>query len=407
MNANELYKLLGDLPDDYVTAAAGTHRQSRISLHVIIPAIAACFVLLIAAAVYPKLRTQMPEMQDDSIYSMETTAEAKTTAAVTTVTESLPEEISSAKTTGTKRTTSAAVTTEQTAVSQQTAQTTGTAAPAQHTEAEPEPQPESVPETAAVSATEPPASTGSSTSATTPAITPATTMTQAETGQDDGRDHHVTSAVTTRSTHIASTKNASETVPTSTVIGNTETIMPATTTTKYTTTKKVVHTTTTAEVTVPYFVSKTRAKLPEDPSGEQTGRPETSAFTEQPATTLVTTTTSAEPESFPETQPVFEDKAAQIRTDGENWYITMRKPYADAALGNGTLTPDGLWLDVICLKQDHSEGSLPDDTVQLILTLPADVSARIPRITLRVTETATVKAFEQLTAFQTAIRDYT
>lgn len=406
MNANELYKLLGDLPDDYVTAAAGTHRQSRISLHVIIPAIAACFVLLIAAAVYPKLRTQMPEMQDDSIYSMETTAEAKTTAAVTTVTESLPEEISSAKTTGTKRTTSAAVTTEQTAVSQQTAQTTGTAAAAQHTEAEPEPQPESVPETAAASATEPPASTGSSTSATTPAITPATTMTQAETGQDDG-DHHVTSAVTTRSTHIASTKNASETVPTSTVIGNTETIMPVTTTTKYTTTKKVIYTTTTAEVTVPYSVSKTRAKLPEDPSGEQTGRPQTGVFTEQPATTLVTTTTSAEPESFPETQPVFEDKAAQIRTDGENWYITMRKPYADAALGNGTLTPDGLWLDVICLKQDHSEGGLPDDTVQLILTLPADVSARIPRITLRVTETATVKVFEQLTAFQTAIRDYT
>ena len=69
MNADELYTLLNDLPDDYVTAAAGTHRHSRRPLYVIVPAVAACITLLIAAAVYPKLRTQQPERREDSVYT--------------------------------------------------------------------------------------------------------------------------------------------------------------------------------------------------------------------------------------------------------------------------------------------------------------------------------------------------
>ena len=81
MNANELYSLLNDLPDDYVTAAAGTHKQSRKPLYVMIPALAACIVLLLAAAVYPKLRTQKPEIQDP-VYTAETTAPPVTAAAV-------------------------------------------------------------------------------------------------------------------------------------------------------------------------------------------------------------------------------------------------------------------------------------------------------------------------------------
>lgn len=79
MNADELYTLLNDLPDDYVTAAAGTHRHSRRPLYVIVPAVAACITLLIAAAVYPKLRTQQPERREDPVYT-ETTAAAFTTA---------------------------------------------------------------------------------------------------------------------------------------------------------------------------------------------------------------------------------------------------------------------------------------------------------------------------------------
>ena len=82
MKADELYTLLNDLPDDYVTAAAGTHTQSRRPLYLIVPALAACITLLIAAAVYPKLKTQQPERQEP-VSAAETTAPQTNGAVIT------------------------------------------------------------------------------------------------------------------------------------------------------------------------------------------------------------------------------------------------------------------------------------------------------------------------------------
>ena len=48
MNGEELYALLQELPDDFITEAVVPYRKRRISLRVIIPAIAACATVLIA-----------------------------------------------------------------------------------------------------------------------------------------------------------------------------------------------------------------------------------------------------------------------------------------------------------------------------------------------------------------------
>ena len=60
MNGEKLYELLQDLPDEFITEAAVPHRRRRISMLAVIPAIAACLAVVIAAAVYPKLRAQRP-----------------------------------------------------------------------------------------------------------------------------------------------------------------------------------------------------------------------------------------------------------------------------------------------------------------------------------------------------------
>ena len=92
MNANLFSELLTDISDEYIVSAANPHskpiRWYRIS------AAAACIVLLIAAAVYPKLRIQTPEITEPpaAIVITETTAQntaettAQTTAETTAVT---------------------------------------------------------------------------------------------------------------------------------------------------------------------------------------------------------------------------------------------------------------------------------------------------------------------------------
>ena len=75
MNATVFSELLTDISDEYIVSAAKPHIRSVHWYQV--TAIAAGIVLLIAAAVYPKLRMQMPEVTEPP-------ATAETTAAVTT-----------------------------------------------------------------------------------------------------------------------------------------------------------------------------------------------------------------------------------------------------------------------------------------------------------------------------------
>lgn len=65
MNGEKLYELLQELPDEFITEAAGPHHKRRIAWRVMIPAIAACFAVIIAAAVYPKIRIQKPDITAD------------------------------------------------------------------------------------------------------------------------------------------------------------------------------------------------------------------------------------------------------------------------------------------------------------------------------------------------------
>ena len=75
MNPSAFSELLTDISDEYIVSAANPHVRSIQWYQV--TAIAASIVLLIAAAVYPKLRIQVPEVTEPPVT-------AETTAAVTT-----------------------------------------------------------------------------------------------------------------------------------------------------------------------------------------------------------------------------------------------------------------------------------------------------------------------------------
>ncbi len=81
MNAERFMDLMNTLPDDMIVTAVHAEYHSRPKVIRLLPAIAAGIVLLISAAVYPKLRMQMPEVTGPP----EMTAE--TTVAVTTASE--------------------------------------------------------------------------------------------------------------------------------------------------------------------------------------------------------------------------------------------------------------------------------------------------------------------------------
>lgn len=113
MNGEELYALLQDLPDDFITETVVPYRKRRISLRVIIPAIAACLAVVIAAAVYPKIRMQKPDITADPAIITETAALSTMSTAIqqTTGSASVTQTAADSKTTA--KTTSAAVTTNQ------------------------------------------------------------------------------------------------------------------------------------------------------------------------------------------------------------------------------------------------------------------------------------------------------
>lgn len=157
MNAVTFSQILTDLPDEIVERAAKPSYGKPV-LRYSLPAAAAGIVLLIAAAVWPKLRTELPGVTEPPAITAVTTAavteEAAQTVATGTYTAVMNVQTSAANTqaTGTQtdaaQTVAATVTVYTTAVTEQraaTARQAETAAPAAVTETAP---PQTVPHTA-------------------------------------------------------------------------------------------------------------------------------------------------------------------------------------------------------------------------------------------------------------------
>ena len=77
MTQAEITALLNTLPDEWIESAAAPRKRNRISLLRTVPAVAACMIVLIAAAVYPRLKGHTPPRvpETDAV-----TAETGTTA---------------------------------------------------------------------------------------------------------------------------------------------------------------------------------------------------------------------------------------------------------------------------------------------------------------------------------------
>lgn len=77
MNRQDLSELLNGLPDEWIDSAAEPERtQKRRAFRLWAGGIAACLAVLIAAAVYPRLRVQQPERIETTAAVTETTASA-------------------------------------------------------------------------------------------------------------------------------------------------------------------------------------------------------------------------------------------------------------------------------------------------------------------------------------------
>ena len=88
MKNDVLLKLLEDLPDDLIESAAEPEQSRRpVFLRYAIPAIAACMVIVLAAVIYPKLRTVTPERTEESSF---TTAVTTAEPAETLITGNVP-----------------------------------------------------------------------------------------------------------------------------------------------------------------------------------------------------------------------------------------------------------------------------------------------------------------------------
>lgn len=87
MNEQELFLLLDELPDAYITAAAGVHKRRTAHIIVWLSSLAACVVLLITAAVYPSLRVQQPQRQETTTTATTTHITKTTQTSVHTTTE--------------------------------------------------------------------------------------------------------------------------------------------------------------------------------------------------------------------------------------------------------------------------------------------------------------------------------
>lgn len=343
MKADELYTLLNDLPDDYVTAAAGTHTQSRRPLYLIVPALAACITLLIAAAVYPKLKTQQPERQEP-VSAAETTA-LQTNGAV--ITEP-PAEEPPAETTAEQI--APHTTKKQTAITTAVTANTETAAVTQ-----------AQPETTAAPQQDAPAQEQTETPA-------ATTVTRREFPAEAPESTH---AVTTA-------ENARGEDPG----GWPEHTVP----------------------TIPYRLKQEYAAIPRGPCEgpvEPTTIPEVTAPVSQAPTTLPEepcTQTTADVTMPPPSEE--EPRQPSARFDGSYWIINPMKPYSNVTLTGGALKEDGtLYLTLLCLTGDGP----PDHTVQLDLTLPPEISEAVTGTDIQLSETDSEAYFAEVKAHTTVL----
>lgn len=179
MNPKSFLGLMSDISDEYIASAANPHSKSVRWYQV--SAIAACIVLLISAAVYPKLRMQMPEVTEPPVMTAVTTAAVTTGAEQTsgTLTESAKVQTTEARTSLTRPQTTAAVNVDTTAVTapEETAvQPTETAPPNTEAPATEPAQTERSAETIVPKQTETAVSTGLSSAQTTAGTTAAETQ---------------------------------------------------------------------------------------------------------------------------------------------------------------------------------------------------------------------------------------
>ena len=79
MNAENFMDLLNTLPDDMIVSAVHAKYQRRALPVWLMPAAAACLIIGIAAAVYPKLRIQKPPVIEPAVSVTETTGTQMTT----------------------------------------------------------------------------------------------------------------------------------------------------------------------------------------------------------------------------------------------------------------------------------------------------------------------------------------
>ena len=339
MKADELYTLLNDLPDDYVTAAAGTHTQSRRPLYLIVPALAACITLLIAAAVYPKLKTQQPERQEP-VSAAETTAPQTNSAVITEP----PAEEPPAETTAAQ--TAPHTTKKQTAITTADTANTETAAVTQ-----------AQPETTAAPQQDAPAQEQTETPA-------ATTVTRREFPAEAPESTH---AVTTA-------ENARGEDPG----GWPEHTVP----------------------TIPYRMKQEFAVIPRDHLSDPAMTPTVTAPVSMVLTTAPDDPGSPEePETTTTTQPPADEPAdppqPSARFDGAYWIINPMKPYSNVTLTGGALKEDGtLYLTLLCLTGDGP----PDHTVQLDLTLPPEISEAVTGTDIQLSETDSEAYFAEVKA---------
>ena len=151
MNAEHFMELLNTLPDEMlVSAAQAAQKRNRKPIIYLISAVAACLVIGLTAAVYPKLRTQTPEIVPPNISSETTTQTELTTTSASSATQTTKTSASLTTTIGSQtvstaessvifmtsaQSVSAAETvSEQTATTEQTIQTTLTTASATATQ---------------------------------------------------------------------------------------------------------------------------------------------------------------------------------------------------------------------------------------------------------------------------------
>ena len=86
MNPEQFILMMNDLPDSVIDSANSPVVRPKHKIGYMIPAVAACFIALISAAVYPKLRIQAPEITEPPAAIATTAATVQSTAETTAMT---------------------------------------------------------------------------------------------------------------------------------------------------------------------------------------------------------------------------------------------------------------------------------------------------------------------------------